>query len=68
MEMPIKKGLYYNINKRREKGLPPKEPGQKGYPTKEAFIRSAKTAKRKTKRWYSSLRLHLDYEHPGLGK
>ena len=61
MEMPIKKGLYYNINKRREKGLPPKEPGQKGYPTKEAFVRSAKTAKRKTKRWYSSLRLDLDY-------
>jgi hypothetical protein len=50
MEMPIKKGLYYNINKRREKGLPPKEPGQKGYPTKEAFVRSAKTARRKTKR------------------
>jgi len=67
MEMPIKKGLYYNINKRREKGLPPKEPGQKGYPTKEAFIRSAKTAKRKTKRWYSWLRLDLDYQHPGLG-
>jgi len=67
MEMPIKKGLYYNINKRREKGLPPKEPGQKGYPTKEAFVRSAKTAKRKTKRWYSWLRLDLDYQHPGLG-
>jgi len=68
MEMPIKKGLYYNINKRREKGLPPKEPGQKGYPTKEAFVRSAKTAKRNTKRWYSLLRLDLDYLHPGLGK
>jgi hypothetical protein len=50
MEMPVKKGLYYNINKRREKGLPPKKPGQKGYPTKEAFVRSAKTAKRKVKR------------------
>lgn len=68
MEMPIKKGLYYNINKRREKGLPPKEPGQKGYPTKEAFIRSAKTAKRKTKRWYSWLRLGLIYLHQHLGK
>lgn len=27
-----KKGLWYNIHKRREKGLPPKKPGQKGYP------------------------------------
>lgn len=46
-----KRGLYYNINKRREKGLPAKKPGQKGYPTAEAFARSAKTAKkRRTKR------------------
>ncbi len=44
--MPVKKGLYYNINRRRELGLPAKKPGQKGYPTKQAFIRSARTAKR----------------------
>jgi hypothetical protein len=49
--MPAKKGLYYNINKRRKAGLPAKKPGQKGYPTAEAFVRSAKTAKkRKAKR------------------
>lgn len=41
-----KKGLYYNINKRRKLGLPPKKPGQEGYPTRVAFVRSAKTAKR----------------------
>jgi hypothetical protein len=49
--MPAKKGLYYNINKRRKAGLPAKKPGQKGYPKAEAFARSAKTAKkRKAKR------------------
>lgn len=49
--MAVKKGLYYNINRRRKLGLPAKKPGQKGYPTKEAFVRSAKTAKkRRTKR------------------
>ncbi len=26
------KGLWHNIRKRREKGLPRKKPGQKGYP------------------------------------
>lgn len=49
----MKKGLYYNINRRRKAGLAPKQPGDKGYPTREAFVRSAKTAKkttRKTKR------------------
>ena len=45
-----KKGLYYNINKRRKLGLPAKKPGQKGYPTAAAFKRSAKTAKRRSKR------------------
>jgi len=45
-----KKGLYYNINKRRKAGLPAKKPGQKGYHTAAAFKRSAKTAKRKAKR------------------
>jgi len=49
--MTAKKGLYYNINKRRKAGLPAKKPGQKGYPTAAAFKRSAKTAKkRKAKR------------------
>lgn len=46
----MKTGLYYNINKRREKGLPPKRPGEKGYPTKEAFVRSAKTARKPSSR------------------
>jgi hypothetical protein len=41
-----KRGLYYNINRRRAAGLPAKKPGQRGYPTKAAFKRSAKTAKR----------------------
>ena len=41
-----KGGLYANINARREAGLPPKKPGQKGYPTAAAFKRSAKTAKK----------------------
>jgi hypothetical protein len=27
-----KKGLWYNINKRRKKGLPRKKPGDEGYP------------------------------------
>ena len=44
--MSVKKGLYYNINRRRKLGLPAKRPGQKGYPTKQAFIKSARTAKR----------------------
>lgn len=28
----VKKGLWYNINQRKKKGLPPKKPGQEGYP------------------------------------
>ena len=40
------KGLYYNINKRGKEGKTPKKPGQKGYPTREAFVRSAKTARK----------------------
>ena len=39
-------GLYANINARREASLPPKKPGQKGYPTAAAFKRSAKTTKK----------------------
>ena len=45
-----KSGLYANINKRREKGLPAKKPGEKGYPTDEAFRKSAKTAKKSAKK------------------
>jgi hypothetical protein len=41
-----KRGLYFNINQRRAAGLPPKRPGMAGYPTKEAFIKSKRTAKR----------------------
>jgi len=50
MGMPVKKGLYYNINRRRKMGLPAKRPGQVGYPTREAFIQSERTAKRKPRR------------------
>jgi len=42
-----KRGLYYNINQRRKKGLPAKKPGQRGYPTAEAFRKSARTAKKR---------------------
>jgi len=41
-----KRGLYYNINQRRKKGLLAKRPGQAGYPTAMAFKRAARTAKR----------------------
>lgn len=41
-----KRGLYYNINQKRKKGLPAKRPGQAGYPTAMAFKRAARTAKR----------------------
>ena len=43
-----KRGLYYNINKRREEGLKPKKPGDKGYPKASAFKAAAKTARPKT--------------------
>lgn len=42
-----KRGLYYNINQRRAAGLPPKRPGQAGYPTAQAFRKSARTAKKR---------------------
>jgi len=41
-----KRGLYYNINKRRKAGLPAKRPGQAGYPTADAFRKAKRTAKR----------------------
>jgi len=40
-----KHGLYYNVNQRKKKGLPPKKSGQEGYPTAKAWKDSAKTAK-----------------------
>ncbi len=47
-----KVGLYANINAKRKRiaagsGEKMRKPGTKGAPTKEAFIQSAKTAKKK---------------------
>lgn len=52
MEMPMKKGLYANINAKRERiaagsGEKMRAPGTKGAPTAKAFKDSAKTAKKK---------------------
>ena len=38
-------GLYANINAKRKRGEKMRRPGQKGAPTAQAFIDSAKTAK-----------------------
>ena len=38
-------GLYANINAKRKRGDKMRKPGQKGAPTAQAFIDSAKTAK-----------------------
>jgi len=46
MTPKAKRGLYYNINRRRKLGLPAKKPGQPGYPTRKAFKQAARTAKR----------------------
>jgi hypothetical protein len=40
-----KVGLYANINAKRKRGDKMRKPGQKGAPTAQAFIDSAKTAK-----------------------
>lgn len=47
-----KKGLYANIHAKRERikngsGETMKKPGTKGAPSKQDFIKSAKTAKKK---------------------
>jgi hypothetical protein len=52
--MPAKKGLYANINAKRERiaaGSDEKmrKPGSKGAPTEKAFKASAKTAKKPVK-------------------
>ena len=41
-----KAGLYANINAKRARGDKMRKPGQKGAPTAQAFIDSAKTAKK----------------------
>jgi hypothetical protein len=41
----VKHGLYYNVNQRKKKGLPPKKSGEEGYPTAKSWKDSAKTAK-----------------------
>jgi hypothetical protein len=39
-------GLYANINAKRKRGEKRRKPGAKGAPTAQAFIDSAKTAKK----------------------
>jgi hypothetical protein len=39
-------GLYANIHAKRKRGEKMRKPGQKGAPTAQAFIDSAKTAKK----------------------
>jgi hypothetical protein len=39
-------GLYANINAKRRSGEKMRKPGQKGAPTAQDFINSAKTAKK----------------------
>lgn len=39
-------GLYANINTKRKRGAKMRKPGAKGAPTDQAFINSAKTAKK----------------------
>ena len=41
-----KGGLYANINAKRESGAKMRKPGAKGAPTDQAFINSAKTARK----------------------
>jgi hypothetical protein len=41
-----KVGLYANINAKRKRGEKMRKPGAKGAPTAQAFIESAKTAKK----------------------
>lgn len=42
-----KVGLYANINAKRARGEKMRKPGAKGAPTAQAFIDSAKTARKK---------------------
>jgi hypothetical protein len=43
----VKKGLYYNINKKQKEGRKPRPVGAKGAPSKKDFEDAAKTAKKK---------------------
>ena len=43
----VRKGLYYNINKKRKAGKKMRKKGDKGAPTDAAFKRAKKTAKKK---------------------
>ena len=40
-------GLYANINAKRKRGEKMRKPGAKGAPTAQAFVNSAKTARKK---------------------
>jgi hypothetical protein len=42
-----KPGLWANIRKRREKGLPPRKPGQKGAPDQKSWDAAAAASKKK---------------------
>ena len=58
-----KRGLYANIHAKRKRikagsGEKMRKPGTKGAPTKNAFIQSAKTAKKRKKRAESQKLLH----------
>lgn len=43
------RGLYANINARKKAGKRAKRPGENGYPSAEAFRRSAKTARNQSR-------------------
>jgi hypothetical protein len=43
-----KKGLYANIHAKRKRGEAPAKPGSEDYPAKDAFKKSAKTAKKES--------------------
>ena len=47
-EIEEKKGLYANIHAKRERGERPARPGEEDYPAKDAFKKSAKTAKKES--------------------
>ena len=41
-----KKGLYYNISQKKKRGGKPRKVGSKGAPTKGAFKKASRTAKK----------------------
>jgi hypothetical protein len=59
-----KKGLWHNIRKRREKGLPKKKPGEKGYPKTLDINESFADHFRKNK-WVKLSRKEIE-QHPEL--